>query len=164
MATSDFNAENPLAGAYAFIGVSDDLSVTDPTIDWIAYRSDEINLSQDWENAEWSFPEQVGMVRQRLHNARDLEFSLAAHVGMSQLKDIGIVDSNDVLKDTVTKDVRIKVFKNSVDDVDTATADLIVDCYSTELTTGELNLAQDGGSASMPAYINGKIEIYENNA
>jgi len=164
MAVSDFNPENPLAGAYAFIGVSDDLSVTDPTISWIAYRSDEINLSQDWENAEWSFPEQVGTVRQYLHNSRDLEFALAAHVGMSELKDLGIVDANDELKDTVTKDVRIKVFKNVPDDVDTATADMIVDGYSAELTMTELNLAQDGGTSSMAAYINGKVEIYENNA
>lgn len=162
MAVSDFNAENPLAGAYAFIGVSDDLSVADPTIEWIAYRNGEITLTQDWENAEWSFPEQVGTVRQRLHNARDLEFALANHIGMSELKDLGIVDnSTDEVKDTITKDVRIKVFKTSVTDVDTATGDLIIDCYSTELTFTDLNLAQDSGTTSMAAYINGKLEMYD---
>lgn len=164
MAVSDFNPESPLAGAYAFIGVSDDLSVADPTVDWIAFRSGDIALSQDWENAEWTFAEQVGSVRQRLHNSRDLEFELANHVGMTELKDLGIVDSNDQLRDTVTKDVRIKVFKNSVDDVSTATADMIIDCYSTELTMTELNLAQDSGTSSMSAYVNGDVNIYENTA
>ena len=162
MAVSDFNAEDPLAGAFAFIGVSDDLSVTDPTVDWIAYRSDDITLSQDWDNAEWSFPEQVGTVRQRLHNTRDLEFALATHIGMSELKDLGIRGSDDELKDTVTKDIRIKVFKDPVDDADTATADMIIDCYSTELTMTDLNLGQGSGMSSMSAYVNGKIEIYEN--
>ena len=162
MAVSDFNAEDPLAGAYAFIGVSGDLSVTDPTVNWIAYRTDDIALSQDWTNAEWEFPEQVGTVRQRLHNSRDLEFALANHVGMSELSDLGIVDSNNRLKDTVTKDVRIKVFDSSVDNVDTATADMVIDCYSAELTMTELNLAQDSGTSSMEAYLNGEIEIYEN--
>lgn len=165
MAVSDFNAENPLAGAYAFIGVSDDLSVADPTIEWIAYRTGEINITQDWENAEWSFPEQVGTVRQRLHNSRDMEFPIANHVGMTELKDLGIVDSStDEVKDTITKDVRVKVYKNSPDDVTTDTADLIIDCYSTELTFTDLNLAQDSGTTTMAAYINGKLEMYDPSA
>lgn len=160
MAISDFNPEELLSGAYTFIGVSNDLSVTDPTIDWIAYRTDEITLSQDWENAEWSMPEQVGTVRQRLHNARDLEFALANHIGMTELKDLGIVDSStDELKDTVTKDVRIKAFKSSPTSV-TDNADLVIDCYSSELTMTETGFAQDGGTASMSAYLNGKIEMY----
>jgi hypothetical protein len=157
-----FDSANALSGAFAFIGVSDDLSVADPTINWIAYRDGEITFTQEWENAEWAFPEQTGMVRQRTHNAKDLEFTLANHIGMSELKDLGIVDnSTDKLLDKIEKDIQIRVFKTIPDDVDTDTADLHIDCYTSELTFTEMGFATDGGQTTMAAYLNGDIEMYD---
>lgn len=165
MSLPDFNPENALSGAYAFIGVSDDLSVADPTINWIAYRTGDITFSQEWENAEWAFPEQVGTVRQRTHNAKDLEFALSNHVGMSQLKDLGLVDeTTDQLQDKIEKDIRIKVFKSHPADAVADTANLHIDCYSSELTFTELGLVQDGGTTTMAAYLNGDIEMYDPSA
>lgn len=162
MAATNFDPNDVLEGAFAIVGVSDDLSVADPTITFIAYREGEMTLTQEWENSEHQFAEQQNVVRNRLHSTVDLEFTLANHIGMSELRELGIIDSNDELQGKVATDLAIWNYQDVVpDDPTTEDPQLKIHAQDTELAFSEMSFETDAGQSTMMAYLNGIVEMID---